>query len=50
MKNNLFYELKQVVMYYSNLRSLKEMGFSISLSNIEKRNINNKVKRIIRSK
>lgn len=47
---NLVYELKQAVTYYSNLRSLKNMGFSITLSDIENRTINRKVKKIIRGK
>lgn len=50
MKQNLFYEVKEVVTYYSNLRNLKNMGFYITLSDIERRNINTKVKKIIRRK
>ena len=48
MKQNLFYEIKEVVTYYSKLKKLKTMGFSITLSDIENRNINNKVKKIIK--
>lgn len=47
---NLLLELKEAVIHYSTLKNKKEMGASICLSDIEKRPINHKVKKLIRKK
>lgn len=49
MKTNLFSEVKKVVLYYSELKNKANMGFPITLKDIENRPINQKVKKIIKN-
>lgn len=50
MKIKLLNELKEVVTYYSDLKKKKDMGFPITLSDIDRRPITKRVKRIIGKK